>query len=102
MKTGSAAWRSHTDTPDKTTEIIPCDGLFVAIGLIPENDAFADLAELDERGYFAADERCLTHTPGVFVAGDCRSKNVRQLTTAVADGATAAISACRYLNELQN
>ena len=92
---------THTDSPEKKTEVIPCDGLFVAIGLIPENDAFAGLAQLDERGYFDADERCLTGTPGVYVAGDCRSKNVRQLTTAVADGATAAIAACRYLNEMQ-
>ncbi len=78
---------------------IACDGLFVAIGLIPENGPFAALAELNEWGYFDSDERCLTKTPGLFVAGDCRSKGVRQLTTAVADGATAALAACRYLNE---
>ena len=77
-----------------------CDGLFVAIGLIPENQPFADLAALNKFGYFDSDEQWLTHTPGVFVAGDCRSKFVRQLTTAVADGATAALAACRYINEL--
>ena len=81
------------------TQTVACDGLFVAIGLIPENGAFASLAALDKAGYFDADERCLTGTPGVFVAGDCRAKGVRQLTTAVADGATAALAACRYLNE---
>ena len=78
---------------------IACDGLFVAIGLIPENGPFAALADLNDWGYFDSDERCLTKTPGLFVAGDCRSKGVRQLTTAVADGATAALAACRYLNE---
>ena len=78
---------------------IPCDGLFVAIGLIPENDPFAPLAKLNDYGYFDSDERCLTATPGVYVAGDCRRKGVRQLTTAAADGATAALAACRYLDE---
>ena len=79
---------------------VACDGLFVAIGLIPENEPFAALANLNDWGYFDSDERCLTRTPGVFVAGDCRSKGVRQLTTAVADGATAALAACRYINGL--
>ena len=87
----------HSATGQRET--VPCDGLFVAIGLIPENGAFADQAALDAAGYFDADERCLTATPGVFVAGDCRRKTVRQLTTAVADGATAALAACRYINE---
>ena len=77
---------------------IACDGLFVAIGLIPENEPFRELADLNSFGYFETDEQCLTKTPGVFVAGDCRSKHVRQLTTAVADGATAALAACRYIN----
>lgn len=80
-------------------EEISCDGLFVAIGLIPENEPFKEFADLNGWGYFDSDERCLTKTPGVFVAGDCRSKGVRQLTTAVADGATAALAACRYINE---
>ncbi|MBQ9393016.1 MAG: FAD-dependent oxidoreductase [Oscillospiraceae bacterium] len=79
---------------------VACDGLFVAIGLIPENDAFASLADLNDYGYFDTDEQCLTRTPGVFVAGDCRSKRIRQLTTAVADGATAALAACRYIDGL--
>jgi thioredoxin reductase (NADPH) len=83
---------------DGTRETIACDGLFIAIGLIPENGAFADLADLDARGYFASDENCLTRTPGVFVAGDCRSKGTRQLTTAVADGACAALAACRWIS----
>ena len=81
---------------------VACDGLFVAIGLIPENEPFKDLAVLNQFGYFDADEQCLTKTPGIFVAGDCRSKYIRQLTTAVADGATAALAACRYINMNQN
>ena len=80
-------------------QAVPCEGLFVAIGLIPENEPFKALAELNAYGYFDSDERCETRTPGVYVAGDCRSKGVRQLTTAIADGATAALAACRYINE---
>ena len=89
-----------TEKASGREEIIPCDGLFVAIGLIPENEAFAGLAELDGQGYFASDESCETRTPGVFVAGDCRKKQVRQLTTAVGDGAIAALAACRYIDSL--
>ncbi len=76
------------------------DGLFVAIGLEPENTPFANLAALDDRGYIDAGEDCLTATPGVFVAGDCRRKAVRQVTTATGDGAVAAIAACRYIDGL--
>ncbi|MBR2616317.1 MAG: FAD-dependent oxidoreductase [Clostridia bacterium] len=79
---------------------LEADGMFVAIGLVPENGAFAPLAELDPAGYFDSAEDCLTRTPGVFVAGDCRKKAVRQVTTATADGAVAAIAACRYLDSL--
>lgn len=75
------------------------DGVFVAIGQVPVNDAFAPVAELDARGYVIAGEDCLTRTPGVFVAGDCRTKNIRQITTACGDGAVAAMTACRYLGE---
>lgn len=78
---------------------VPCDGLFVAIGLIPENEPFRDLADLNAYGYFDSDEQCTTRTPGIFVAGDCRSKTTRQLTTAAADGAVAALAACRFVNE---
>ena len=74
------------------------DGMFVAIGLIPENEPFRELAELNGFGYFDSDERCETKTPGIYVAGDCRSKAIRQVTTACADGAVAALSACRYIN----
>ena len=80
-------------------ETVVCDGLFVAIGLIPENEAFRNLADLNAWGYFDSDEGCCTKTPGVFTAGDCRSKSVRQLTTAAGDGAVAALAACRYIDQ---
>ena len=79
-------------------ETISCDGLFIAIGLIPENEAFAEVAGLDSWGYFDSTESCETGTPGIFVAGDCRAKNIRQLTTAAADGSVAALAACRYID----
>lgn len=80
-------------------DVLPLDGIFVAVGLKPENDCFADVASLDERGYITADESCCVGD-GLFVAGDCRTKAVRQITTAVGDGAVAAVSACRYLTTL--
>ena len=79
---------------------VDCDGLFVAIGLVPENGAFAELADLNDWGYFDSDESCTTKTPGIFVAGDCRNKEIRQITTAAADGAVAALAACRYIDML--
>ena len=72
-------------------------GLFVAIGQMPDNAAFAGLVELDDHGYIKAGEDCLTGTKGIFTAGDCRTKTVRQLTTAAADGAVAALAACSYI-----
>ena len=79
---------------------IAVDGLFVAIGGEPDNAAFAPLLKLDEAGYADASEDCAAPTPGVFVAGDCRKKGVRQLTTAVADGAVAAVAAVHWLDSL--
>ena len=100
LETENRELRGVTVEPAKggESETVVCDGLFVAIGLIPENEAFRDLAALNSYGYFDSDEQCTTKTPGVFVAGDCRSKNVRQLTTAAGDGATAALAACRYID----
>ena len=86
----------NTETGE--TRKLTCDGAFLAVGLVPENEAFAQFVELDERGYFDIDEHCVTKTPGVFVAGDCRRKNIRQVTTAAGDGAIAAMAACRYLD----
>ena len=79
---------------------IAVDGLFVAIGHAPDNGIFSSLIDLDEGGYADSDESCRTKTPGVFVAGDCRKKAVRQLTTAAADGSAAALAACRYIDSL--
>lgn len=74
------------------------DGAFLAVGLVPENEVFSQAVKLDERGYFDVDEFCASQTPGVFVAGDCRRKYIRQVTTAAGDGAVAAMAACRYLD----
>ena len=87
-------------TSDGTLTELNLDGMFVAIGLVPENEPFKNVADLDQYGYVDSDEKCLTKTPGVFVAGDCRQKTVRQVTTATADGAVAAINACRYIDSL--
>lgn len=83
---------------DGTESEIAVDGAFLAVGLIPENEDFSTLARLNERGYFDSNEACLTETEGVFVAGDCRAKEIRQVVTAAADGAVAAMAACRYLD----
>ncbi len=87
---------SHTKSGEK--EDFLADGTFVAIGLEPKNEPFEALASLNDAGYIVSDETCVTGTPGVFVAGDCRTKNVRQIATAVADGASAALAAVRYLS----
>ena len=75
------------------------DGLFVAIGLVPDNESFSNIANLNNQGYFDSDETCSTKTKGIFTAGDCRNKSVRQITTAVADGAVAALAAVKYIDE---
>ena len=84
-------------TGEKT--ILTLDGVFVAIGQMPDNAAFAELISLDDKGYVTAGEDCLTKSDGIFVAGDCRTKKVRQLATAVADGAVAALAAVEYVNQ---
>ena len=89
-------WLKNQETGEETE--LKVDGAFLAVGLQPENDAFAQLARLDERGYFDSGEDCRTATEGLFVAGDCRRKNIRQVVTASADGAVAAMAACRYLD----
>ena len=85
---------------DGDERMLSVDAMFVAIGLVPENGAFESLVALDQWGYVDAGEDCLTRTAGVFVAGDCRRKGVRQVTTATGDGATAAVAACRYIDAL--
>jgi len=89
----SKVYHIHHDDP------IPEDAVavFVAIGRVPATEKFAELVDLDVNGYVLADETCVTSCPGVFVAGDCRTKAVRQLVTAAADGAVAAEAAVQYL-----
>ncbi|MBO5212448.1 MAG: FAD-dependent oxidoreductase [Clostridia bacterium] len=84
----------------KENEIV-VDGLFIAIGLIPQNEAFSDLVNLDKFGYADSDEDCLTKTNGIYVAGDCRKKRIRQVATACADGAIAALAACDYIDSFK-
>ncbi len=86
-----------TDTKDGSKRVIPVSGLFVAIGQVPDNGAFAGSVSLDERGYIEAGEDCRTGAEGIYTAGDCRTKDVRQLTTAAADGAVAALAAAAGL-----
>lgn len=86
----------NSENREETT--LAVDGAFLAIGTEPENLAFAALAPLDDGGYIKADESCRTPTEGIFAAGDCRVKAYRQVATAVADGASAALNACRYLD----
>ena len=83
---------------DGAVSHIRVDGAFLAVGLMPENEPFAHLGQLNSMGYFDIPENCAAHTPGVFVAGDCRSKHIRQVVTAASDGAIAAMGACRYLD----
>ncbi len=85
---------------DGAVTTLEVNGLFVAVGRIPENRNFAAVAELDDAGYAVAGENCRTKTPGVFVAGDNRVKDVRQLVTATADGAVAATEAVKYLGAM--
>ena len=83
---------------DGNVTTLEVSGLFVAVGRVPENQNFSSLIDLDEAGYAASSENCRTRTPGVFVAGDNRAKEVRQLVTAAADGAVAATEAVKYIN----
>lgn len=85
----------NKNTGEETELLV--EGLFIAVGQEPDNGAFQDLAELDAGGYIKASEDCRTRTAGIFTAGDCRTKEVRQLATAAADGAVAALAACAYI-----
>ncbi|HBF86834.1 MAG TPA: thioredoxin-disulfide reductase [Clostridiales bacterium] len=89
-----------TNRTDGSIRTIEVNGLFVAVGRVPENQNFASLVRLDEAGYVVAGEDCHTDREGIFVAGDNRTKGLRQLVTATADGATAATEAVKYINGL--
>ncbi|MBO5935070.1 MAG: FAD-dependent oxidoreductase [Clostridia bacterium] len=89
-----------TKTADGQDRIIETKGMFVAIGLIPQNAPFSNVIGLDPYGYADSDESCTTQTNGIFVAGDCRKKRIRQVATACSDGAVAALAACDYIDSL--
>ena len=86
----------------KTDEIttVDCAGIFVAVGRVPDTEIYSDKLELDGSGYIVADETCRTNVPGVFAAGDVRTKPLRQIVTACADGATAVKFAEEWLAEI--
>ncbi len=77
---------------------LPVSGLFVAIGQVPAGRNFDGVVATDESGYILAGEDCRTSAPGIFAAGDCRTKKIRQLVTAAADGAVAGMAACSYVD----
>lgn len=83
----------------KETITLEVSGIFIAIGHVPDNKAFESFIDLDDGGYVVAFEDCKTNAPGIFVAGDCRTKHVRQLTTAASDGAIAALGASQFVME---
>ncbi len=83
-------------------EVLPMDGLFVAIGQQPNNEPFKALVALDESGYIDAGEDCKTSCEGIFAAGDCRKKQVRQLATAAGDGCVSGLAAVAYLDSLED
>ena len=89
-----------TDKNDGSIRTIELNGLFIAVGRVPENQNFASLVDLDDAGYVIAGEDCRTNADGIFVAGDNRTKLLRQLVTATADGAMAATEAVKYVNGL--
>ena len=95
---GDSELSGITVEQDGVQREIPVSGLFVAIGHEPDLAAFADFLDRDAQGYAASDQGCLTKTEGFFVAGDCRRKKIRQVTTAAADGAVAALAACAWLD----
>ncbi len=98
MKLASITVHNKVTGEDRVLDV---DGVFAAVGQEPNNGAFAGLVPLDASGFIIADESCRTPHPGVFVAGDCRTKAVRQLVTAGADGGVAAIAACEYIDSLE-
>ena len=94
---GSDAVEGLIVNSKKTGEDFQLDvsGLFIAVGQIPKNEVFAEVVKLDSDGFILAAEDCMTSCPGIFAAGDCRTKEVRQLTTAAADGAVAGLQVHR-------
>ena len=90
------------NTENGEERLLEVEGMFVCIGQAPENQPFTDVVKLDGRGYITADEGCVPYgsPDGIFVAGDCRTKEIRQVTTATADGAVAALAAVRFIDSM--
>ncbi len=86
------------DQNTKEKKTINVSGVFIAVGQEPDNTMFSNLVKLDDSGYIIAKEDCMTNVKGIYTAGDCRTKTVRQLTTAAADGAVAALAACSIID----
>ena len=94
--------KGEAEASEDGLEQLAIDGLFVNIGRVADNKIFSTLVDLDEDGYILADETCITKTPGIFCAGDTRKKTLRQLITAEADGASAAMAAINFLDQDAN
>lgn len=90
----------NTETEEESEVIV--DSIFVAIGQQPENEPFKDVVKLNDYGYIISDESCIpeVNCKGIFTAGDCRTKKIRQIATAISDGATAALAACNFVDKL--
>ena len=101
QKDGTLAALTLRNTATGEERDLEADALFVSIGQVPELESFAGVLPLTDAGYAAVGENCTAPAPGVFAAGDCRDKAVRQLTTAVGDGACAALAACRWLDTIE-
>ena len=89
----------EVEDKDNNIKILNISGLFIAVGKIPENENFKNLINMDDKGYIISDELCHTNVDGIYVAGDNRVKNLRQLVTATSDGAIAATEAIKYINK---
>ena len=86
------------DVNTKEREKITTDGIFVAIGQVADNEPFKNVCALDKAGFIISDDSCTSEVEGIFVAGDCRQKRIRQISTAISDGTIAAVEAIKYLD----
>lgn len=82
------------------TENLEVDGVFISVGYLPDSAPYKDVVNLDDRGYIIADESCQTNVDGIFAAGDIRTKELRQIVTAISDGANAITGVEKYLNKI--
>jgi len=90
------------NTQDKSIRKFDCKCAFVCIGQVPNNKKYENLVELDKNGFIIADESCKTSCEGIFTAGDCRTKSIRQLITAAADGSISAFYSCQYVDKIKS